>query len=74
MPSHGGAGHLVPISKAVASFFAFTMPNATPPNATVFPSGCITIPQMFRAGVVLDPRGPLIVPADAFELGATPYG
>lgn len=46
MPPRGGDGHLLPISMAVMSSFAVTMPVSTPSNATVFPSGWITIPQM----------------------------
>lgn len=66
--------YLLLIPMAVTSSFAFTMPVATPPNAIIFSSGWITIPQMFRAGVVLDLVGLLIVPAAVFALGSSLFG
>ena len=49
--------YLLLLPMAVTASFAFTMPVATPPNAIIFSSGWITIPQMLRAGVVLDIAG-----------------
>jgi sodium-dependent dicarboxylate transporter 2/3/5 len=52
-----GAG-LAPMSllipTALGASCAFMMPVATPPNAIVFASGLVTIPQMFRAGFFLN--------------------
>ncbi len=39
---------------ALAASCAFMLPVATPPNAIVFSSGFISIPQMVRAGVLLN--------------------
>jgi len=45
------------IPAAIAASCAFMMPVATPPNAIVFASGDIRMPQMMRAGVVLNLLG-----------------
>ena len=45
----------VPITLAASC--AFMLPVATPPNAVVFSSGFITIPQMIRAGLYLNVIG-----------------
>lgn len=39
------------VPAALAASMAFMMPAATPPNAIVFGTGYVTIPQMVRAGV-----------------------
>lgn len=66
--------YLLLLPMAVTSSFAFTMPVATPPNAIIFSSGWITIPQMLRAGVVLDIAGLLVVPVAVYLLGASLLG
>ena len=45
---------LLIIPTAIAASFAFMMPVATPPNAIIFASGEITIPQMCKAGFWLN--------------------
>lgn len=49
----------VPIT--IAASCAFMLPVATPPNAIVFSTGAISIPQMARAGIVLNLIGIAIV-------------
>jgi sodium-dependent dicarboxylate transporter 2/3/5 len=49
----------VPIT--IAASCAFMLPVATPPNAIVFSTGIISIPQMVRAGVFLNIIGIIIV-------------
>ena len=66
--------YLLLIPMAVTASFAFTLPVATPPNAIIFSSGWITIPQMVRAGILLDVIGLLIVPTAVYALGSGVFG
>ena len=56
----------VPIT--IAASCAFMLPVATPPNAIVFATGQITIPQMVRAGLFLNLTGIVIVTIIALYL------
>ena len=46
---------------ALAASFAFMLPVATPPNAIVYGAGLITIPQMVKAGVLLNLFGIILI-------------
>ena len=46
---------------ALAAAMAFMLPVATPPNAIVFASGYITIPQMAKAGFFLNLIGVVVI-------------
>jgi len=59
----------VPIT--IAASCAFMLPVATPPNAIVFATGEISIPQMIRAGFVLNLLG--IVMVTLISLFAAPW-
>jgi sodium-dependent dicarboxylate transporter 2/3/5 len=56
----------VPIT--IAASCAFMLPVATPPNAIVFSTGAISIPQMVRAGIYLNIIGIVIVSIAALVL------
>ena len=45
---------LLTASIAIAASCAFMLPVATPPNAIVFGSELINVPQMMKAGIVLN--------------------
>jgi solute carrier family 13 (sodium-dependent dicarboxylate transporter), member 2/3/5 len=59
---------LLMVPAAIAASCAFMLPVATPPNAIVFGSGYITIPQMARTGIWLNLAGIILVTAIGYLL------
>ena len=51
------------VPAALAASCAFMLPVATPPNAIVYGSGYVTVPQMIRAGIVLNLIGVVVITA-----------
>ena len=49
------------VGACVSASFAFMLPVATPPNAVIFGSGCITIKQMASAGFWLNVFGAILI-------------
>jgi len=59
-----GMGHhplLLMLPVTISASFAFMMPVATPPNAIVFGSGWVKIPQMAKTGLTLNLIGAVLV-------------
>ena len=61
---------LLCIPAALAASCAFMLPPATPPNAIVFGSGHVTIPQMARAGIWLNIVSIFVLVAVSYLLAA----
>ncbi len=65
---------LFAVPAALAASCAFMMPVATPPNAIVFGSGMVTVPQMARAGFLLNLAAILVIVLVTFSLVLLVFG
>jgi sodium-dependent dicarboxylate transporter 2/3/5 len=65
---------LLMIPATISASCAFMLPVATPPNAIIFGSGCVTIPQMAKNGVVLNFIGIFIVTLVTYLLAIPAFG
>lgn len=60
-PGLGLHAYMLIVPAAIAASCAFMLPVATPPNAIIFGSGHVTIPQMCRAGFWLNMIGIVLI-------------
>ncbi|MCL4210148.1 MAG: DASS family sodium-coupled anion symporter [Phycisphaeraceae bacterium] len=65
-PGLGVSPYLLVIPATFAASCAFMLPVATPPNAIVFGTGFVTIPQMCKAGLWLNLVGSVLITIAAF--------
>ncbi|HRE13634.1 MAG TPA: SLC13 family permease, partial [Usitatibacteraceae bacterium] len=62
-PALGLDARMLVIVCALAASSAYMMPVGTPPNAIVFGTGLVKMPQMLRAGFVLNVAGIAVITA-----------
>ena len=72
--SFGVAPAPLMFAASIAASFGFMLPAGTPPNAIVFASGYITVPQMARNGFLIDLFGMLIVATVCYLLAPWALG
>ncbi|MFT5539827.1 MAG: sodium-dependent dicarboxylate transporter 2/3/5 [Alphaproteobacteria bacterium] len=65
---------LLAVPAALAASCAFMMPVATPPNAIVFGTGHLSVPQMARAGFLLNIAGIAVITLVAYSLLLIVFG
>lgn len=58
----------------LSASFGFMLPAGTPPNAIVFSSGCISVPQMARCGLAVDLAGVVLVSVVCYLLAPWALG
>jgi sodium-dependent dicarboxylate transporter 2/3/5 len=59
---------LITTATAIGASLGFMLPVATPPNAIVYGTGRLTVPQMTRAGLALDIIGIILATVAVFAL------
>jgi len=67
-PGLGLHPFLLIVPAAIAASCAFMLPVATPPNAIIFGSGLVSIPQMCRAGLLLNLIGIVLITSLAYAV------
>ena len=67
-PGLGLHAYMLIVPATIAASCAFMLPVATPPNAIVFGSGHVTIPQMCRAGLWLNMIGIVLITVLAYAV------
>jgi sodium-dependent dicarboxylate transporter 2/3/5 len=65
---------LLLVPATISASCAFMLPVATPPNAIVFGSGSVTIPEMVRAGFVINLIGVIVVTLLTFLVAVPVFG
>lgn len=65
---------LLAVPAAIGASCAFMMPVATPPNAIVFGSGMVTIPQMARAGFLVNLAAIILIMVLTYTLILAVFG
>ena len=73
-PALGVHPVLLMVPAGIVASYAFMLPVATPPNAIVFGSGRLTIPQMARAGLLLNIAGVIVTTLIVSQFGAMLLG
>ncbi len=66
--------YLLMIPATISVSCAFMLPVATPPNAIIFGSGCVTVPQMAKAGLLLNFSGVIVVTLLVYVLATRVFG
>jgi len=66
--------YLLMIPATISASCAFMLPVATPPNAIIFGSGSVTIPQMAKAGVGLNMIGIFLVTLITYLIAIPAFG
>jgi solute carrier family 13 (sodium-dependent dicarboxylate transporter), member 2/3/5 len=65
---------LLMLPAALAASYAFMLPAATPPNAIAFGSGHLTVPELVRAGVLLNLIAIPLIVLTTYTLGSWVFG